>query len=410
MGFTKRMYEEELERGFARTGKQICRECVADQALQAVVDEELAEDPCSYCGAAESAPLDAVIAHMLMALRFEYRPASEESPPWDGAEGGYQARDYWLPDLIFDHLSDDLPEATYDDIRDAVVAYDEPWFDRDVFALRPHQQMLLSWDRFARIASRRPEDELRPRARRAQDPDAWINTDHVLDAIADALAELPDAFRIIETGSLVWRARSDEHGPVRLTAAGLGPPSHDAPVRAGRMNRPNQVRFYGASELDTALLEVFRFHKNVSLWVGEWTTLRPLTLLDLTASRLAAPSIYDLGRQAGRVTARFLEEFGQAIARPVISRTNDPASYRPSQLLTEYARTELETRIGVRPDGIAYPSSRAPGANIAIFISADACTDLLKPGPGHVLRLDMERVQQVSHTDARRRWQRTRHR
>lgn len=115
--------EEEFERGFASTGKQICRACAGEVALADVIGE-LADDEvaCSYCDRAPAGPLDELIAHMLEAIRLEHRPASEESPPWESREGGYQARAYDVRDLLFYELREDFgsPEVLRD-IEDALI-------------------------------------------------------------------------------------------------------------------------------------------------------------------------------------------------------------------------------------------------------------------------------------------------
>jgi len=131
-------------------------------------------DPCSYCGREPSAPLDAVLEHMLEAIRFEYRPASEESPPWDSAEGGYQAHEVWFPELLYEEMDNDFgDDRVRGDIEAALLPYDDAWFERDWYALRPAEQLVYSWRRFATAVQRRPSPLQRPPARPSDDPDAW---------------------------------------------------------------------------------------------------------------------------------------------------------------------------------------------------------------------------------------------
>ena len=87
MGSAKQRLEEETGRGFVSTGQEICPSCIGDSALGHVVRAVATQDLCSFCGNAGTAPLDDVLEHALEALRLEYLPASEESPPWDGREG-----------------------------------------------------------------------------------------------------------------------------------------------------------------------------------------------------------------------------------------------------------------------------------------------------------------------------------
>jgi hypothetical protein len=341
---------------------------------------------------------------MLEAIRLEYRPASEESPPWDGREGGYQAHDYDLLDLLEGHLRDDFgcPDVI-GAIEDALIPYLEPWFDRDWYALRPHQQYLASWQRFARIASRRRDDNARPHSRSSRDPDDRFDTDEVLDALGELIAELPETFDKLPSGTVLWRAR---YGPPCgfRTAATLGPPPADAASPAGRMNRKGQTWFYGALNRETAVVEKFRTRERRSLSIGPFRTTRSLVVLDLTARSLSEPSIYDLERQHGRIGVRFLRSFADEIALPV-RRTESPR-YVPTQLVTEYVRTELEASTGESADGIAFPSSRSAGDNIVLFLGADSCIDLGATAQGSTaLALDPSHLEVLRPAAAERVWQ-----
>lgn len=368
MSLTKRRLEQELERGFAATGMLVCGDCIGDPALAALVQAIAEGGACSYCEGRPAADLDDVLEHMLTALRFEYRPASEESLPWDNEEKRYMANELWLPDLVFEHFDDDIgSEALREEIIETLAGA-EPWFERDAYALRPHEQMLVSWQRFARVASHRRDGDMRPVSRRPRDFDASISTSRLLDAIGEQITELPDAFRLLPPGTPIWRARpSDSAG--YATAADLGAPPEGFPVSAGRMNRAGQIRFYGALDPITALLERFRGNPS-HLSLGRFTALRPMWVLDLTARRLALPSIWDLERQQQRVTMRFLADFAHQISLPVL-RVASPR-YIPTQLVTDYVEGELAAMTQMPIVGMLFPSSRAPGINVVFFFGARA--------------------------------------
>jgi hypothetical protein len=395
---------EEQDRGFAATGRFICQQCVSDEALRAVVvDRAYAEDEGSYCRTAPAASFDDVLGHMLNALRYEYRPASEESPPYDSGQGGYQAREYDLPDLLFGGLDGDFdPPQVYQDILEAISPYLEPWFDRDWYALRPHEQVLASWQRFATLLVRRREFVLRPRPRRARDPDEPIDPEEMLDALGRVISGVPGVYRTLTTRRPLWRAR---YGPERgwRTAEDLGPPPSSTDAAAGRMNVRGETLFCGAIEPETAVVEKFRSGERRALSVGPFFPLRPLHVLDLTASRLPIPGIHSVGQHRIRTASMFLHEFAREIAKAVL-RAESPR-YLPTQIVRAYVRTELSAVTGMAADGIAFASSRCPGTNIVLFVDSGGCVDRGAPVTGsHLLALHGRLVAALTAAQTRRRW------
>ena len=96
-----------------------------------------------------------------------------------------------------------------------------------------------------------------------------------------------------------------------------------------------------------------------------------MALLDLSDEALELPCIFDLGHQAGRLAALFLHGFAKDIAKPIDD--SDRYRYRPTQLMTEFIRTELPARIGRPIDGVIYPSARGEGRNVVLFHGRSAC-------------------------------------
>jgi hypothetical protein len=381
----KRQMEEDEARGFRQTGAFVCTRCIGDSALQEVVTDAAEDEPCSYCASIPSASLDTVLDHMLQAIRLEYRPASEESPPWENAEGGYQARDVWFPELLFAQMDDDFgDERVRKDIEAALLRFDEAWFERDWYALRPHQQLVYSWRRFATAVQRRGTPLLRPPAPPSSDPDVWAEPEDMLDVIADVVADLPAAIRVLGAGTRIWRGRPNSHS---ATVAGLGPAPAGTPVEGGRMNQAGQIFFYGALDLDTAVREVAYKTRMSLVTVGPFEAANDVTFLDLSGIGLRLPSIFDLAAQSGRITVRFLREFADLISLPAADK--HPRGYFPTQMVTEYVRAELGAHLGQAIDGILYPSARSAGSNAVLFFGAEACADPASPRTGAV-RLVLE--------------------
>jgi RES domain-containing protein len=388
----KRQMEEGEARGFRQTGLSVCAACIGDNTLGEFVIEVAEDEPCGYCGTEPAASLDNVLEHMLEAIRFEFRPASEESPPWDSAEGGYQAPAVLFPELLFDEMDEDFgDERVRQDIEEALLPFDEAWFERDWYALRPHQQLVYSWRRFATAVQRRSTPLLRPPARPSDDPDAWAEPEDVLDVIAAVVANLPAAIRTLGAGERIWRARPNSHS---ATAAALGPAPAGTLVEGGRMNQAGQIFFYGALDRDTAVREATHKSGATLVTVGPFEAAIALTFLDLSGTNLRLPSVFDLAAQGGRTTVRFLREFAGLISLPAADK--HPRGYFPTQMVTEYVRTRLGAHVGRTIDGILYPSARSAGSNAVLFLGGEACADLGAPPPSGVrLLLDASDVAEV---------------
>jgi hypothetical protein len=158
MGYWKDRELEEQERGYGHTEAFGCRDCIGDQALAAVVDEAEHEDGCSYCGKRPTAELDDVIGRAIEGLSIEYRPESSESPPWDNEDHRYIVTPIALAELIRVHMDNDPHQTLWADVESALL--DEPWFERDAWAI-PRYNVLS--------ARRRPTRRRRRRRRSRRD-------------------------------------------------------------------------------------------------------------------------------------------------------------------------------------------------------------------------------------------------
>jgi Zn ribbon nucleic-acid-binding protein len=83
VGLTKRLLEEELERGWRSIGKDICEQCVINARLRQIVEDNLDADECDYCGRAGeaiAADTDHLMTHIGDSFQTEYADPAEELP------------------------------------------------------------------------------------------------------------------------------------------------------------------------------------------------------------------------------------------------------------------------------------------------------------------------------------------
>lgn len=156
MGYAKRLLEEATEGGLdllAAEGRHVCADCFTGEPLRRLIRDNACETSCSFCNATASspiaAPLHGVVEYLNDCLLNHYDDPANWLP-YETAEGGYQGEtfDTWevLENAGFhEELVDDGGELL-DVIREALG--DRTWCENDPYALREHQRLSLSWDRF----------------------------------------------------------------------------------------------------------------------------------------------------------------------------------------------------------------------------------------------------------------------
>src|SRR5947209_7703911 len=134
MSLSKRLYEEQSERGWSSVGKYICADCLTSPPLKAIVAENVEELRCDYCEREADEPIaadtDVVMTHIGEGFRSEYTDPANELP-YETAEGGYQGHWFHTDDLL-DYIGEEIGCDEF--VQDLVDAYsDTAWCDRDYF-------------------------------------------------------------------------------------------------------------------------------------------------------------------------------------------------------------------------------------------------------------------------------------
>lgn len=210
------------------------------------------------------------------------------------------------------------------------------------------------------------------------DPDD-VPPEAMLGVLKEAL-DLAGLFRRIEPGWLLMRARLGSDFP--LVATELGPPPGACVVRPNRWSNGTQGWFYAASDEDTAVAEIRQRSGSSPYAVGTWRTLRPLSLLDL-CELPAKPSWFDVKHAEQFAALLFLEEFAEAVSRPVYEDESEgvASAYAATQRVARFIHDMGVERPGASCDGVIYRSAcRATGgASVVLFCDQAACVDHCVP-------------------------------
>ena len=346
-------------------GKFVCAEMFDDPALAAIVRDNVESRRCSYCDKRSrhpiAAPLDAVVERIWEGIGEHYENAANGV----GWEGGWAGATTWdTYDLIEEtvSLSDEAPGALFDDIVAALPAQD--WSLIDPYGPRYGDVMNWSWDDFTSTIKhvRRYffEQHLGPSDRSSEK----VSPIDLLGSMAEK-ARSYGLFRELPAGQQYYRSRWRETRARIVDPLELGPPP-PAKASQSRMSPAGIPMFYGAEDSATAIAETITEPGRYAL--AKFRTTRPIKILDLR--RAPWVSIFDPARGGLSEWCRFMASFIRDFQRPVEHDGSQHYEYTPTQVVTEFLRTDARRHGGL--DGILYRSvRRSAGSCVVLFADRD---------------------------------------
>lgn len=370
MGLIKRQIEEDEERGWSSGGnKHVCAAHVEDAALAKLIAEHASSTRCSYCGREGSAPIDVLIERIATSLSFEWGNADDEGVGW---EGGYVGGTYDSWDLITEVADPPLNHAEL--IADVVGALpQQAWAQRDFYMLRPDLRLRYGWKQFSKTVKHYRRYFFADHDSGSEDPD-YIAPGALLIAIGDVLRlgalvrPLPDGF--------IYRVRPHGLTERPSKAAELGAPPAERIDKSSRMSPAGVSLFYGALDPHTAATEAREANPDAEAFtLGTFRARCPARIVDLSTPP-EVPSLYDPDRRHLRHGLSFLRHFVSEIAEPFERDDYIHIEYVPTQVVTEWLRTNFDPGPGEPLVGVLYSSSRCPdGVNVSLFIDNDGACD-----------------------------------
>jgi hypothetical protein len=286
--------------------------------------------------------------------------------------------DTW--DLLTDQVELDRPNDADDKLLTALCKEigDDEWCEIDPYGMRVDERLLWSWQSFCEyIKHQRRYFFLRPTKKTRPSP----YTDQELLEPAEILREIAEGcretglFTRLPAGEKLWRSRHQPPGKTYDTAKDVGPPPKEYAVQANRMSAPGISICYGALDQDTAIVEVKRGRKKTYA-VGEFELCCPIWALDL--ARL--PPVPNLFCESDEQAARrpllcFLRDFVRDLTKPIARDNRIHVEYVPTQVVTEYFRTEVEHE-GESVRAVLYPSAKRKSKRcIAVFAGSEEVSD-----------------------------------
>ena len=272
VGFTKRLLEEEMARGYHTSEDTVCADCFRDDGIRDFIQEHLQSDSCSVCGRTATepiaAPADDVLEYFLETLH-EYYESAEGNAPFDDEENRFCVETWDIYDLLFGELGDIAESDTlnwlHSRIKDGVT-----YCRRDWQIMSAGEALTSAWERFCHavkhetrflfFANDVDEDDGEPyRVRPAE----------MLDELGGVIRSC-GLIHSLSPGRRMFRVRGHENGKAFTAPLEVGPPPEKYANTAGRMNAPGIVVMYASFDRDTALEEATGNHTEFS--VAEFET------------------------------------------------------------------------------------------------------------------------------------------
>ena len=328
-------------------------------------------DECSYCSSSSCLPIAApiydVADHFIACLCQEYDDAANQLG-WDGAEGGYQG-EYWDSyDLILDVIGLSFPKGNHDTLLPELLGdrMDQLWCEADAYGLNDDLKIRFSWDSFCNVIMHERRFFFLD-----YDPDPGDRELYSANQVLNNVFEYAQQIGLLKpllSGTVLYRARWEGCRPHLESPQDLGPPPPEMATQSNRMSPAGISMFYACDEQDTALGEIGAGPGYFA--VALFKTLRPAILLDLSDIP-PIPSLFqpisDSSEFRPRELLTFLNHVGTEISRPIERNDRVHIEYAPTQVVTEFVRTQV-TAARVRVDGIKYRSSiESGGVSYVIF-------------------------------------------
>lgn len=380
MGFAKREWMEEIERGFRYIGdKCVCSNCFEDYAIKEFIKENAESQTCDYCSATNdeliAAEIDKVIAFIVDGIRSEWGDPNDEGVSWESREGGWQGAEVLDSYDLIERLNimDEVGCELFNDIFHSIS--DNAWCQRDPYGLPVSKEWIYDWKYFTdlvkyktryvffRLSSKSDNIEWEPR------PD---NAHEILDQIGSIVNQI-GLVRTIETNTEFVRVRMHNNDEALTTVEKLGPPPKKLALQSNRMSPAGIPMFYGSFVEETALRETYDSNKS-HVTIATFRNLKPLKVLDLS-SLPVFPSLFDEEKRDQRQAIMFLREFVEDMTKPIDRDGREHIEYVPTQIITEYFRHIFKDNDKEQIRGIIYPSSVGDGGkSCVLFFKSEDCT------------------------------------
>lgn len=361
MGLQKRLWEQQQDRGYGFSDLCVCQNCFEDEFLKKYILTNGEAGKCSFCkdkngrpARRKVLPLEELMEPIMDAIRTYYLPA-DGNAIWDPEEKEYLNTVEDTADLIYalDQYMQCTDSAQLEAITD--IVNDDLFVEAQQIEETPEDRDLSYWFEFCDLVNARKDlsaEQIVSLCTREDSPNDLQQIYRCLDMVLSYAKEM-HMYEQIHTYTPIYRCVNKTTPPqgFNVTPATLIGTAPAKFVANNRMSEQGDMMFYGATDIKTALREVFGDEQATACTVGKFYGNKRVSVLNLSEiASWQCPSIFDIENRDKRSMWLFLNEFIKHISRP-LSGNDD---YRPTQVLTKYIQRKTDLK------GIAYQSSKTP--------------------------------------------------
>lgn len=360
MGLQMRWLEEQESRGYGSSDFSVCQYCFGDKYLKQHILTNGATGKCSFCkdkngrpARRKVLPLEELMEPIMDAIRTYYLPA-DGNAIWDPEEREYLNDVEDVEDVI-SNLNDYM-ECEHSSLLGAITDIINPdlFVQASQIMETPEEIDLKLWSHFCKLTKARSDlaaEQIVSLCTRDDAPPDLREIHVCLEMVLHYAKEMY-MYEQIRTSIPYYRCVEIDSPPIgyrKIPATRIG----TAPAKrvvCNRMSEQGDMMFYGATDMKTALREVFGDTQPKKCAIGKFYGNKQVFVLNF--SNLAGwkcPSIFDVNNREKRSMWLFLNEFIRNISRPL---TCDD-EYKPTQVLTKYIQRKTKLQ------GISYRSSKA---------------------------------------------------
>lgn len=381
MGISKRIWEEEQERGYSSNkGVTVCSNCFDEHGIKKFIEEHATHTKCSYCEESDdevvACDLDSLIEHILISIRYEWGDPANEGLPYETREGGWQVStvyDTW--DLLDEIGLGNKSDKIFEDICNSI--HNQEWCERNPYSLSTDRTLLFGWEKFSDFVKNKARYVFFKAKNKEHSIDQHDEIDPVdiLDALESIIRTI-GLVKSIDVNTKIRRVRIVNPDKILRTAKELGSPPSELANVANRMSPAGISMFYGAFDTNTAIKETYLpCEKDKKAIVGIFQPTRTLSVVDLSGIS-SIPSLFDEHEREKRSYVKFLLDFITDFTKPIERSDRAHVEYVPTQIVTEYIRHVFKTEEDGEVDGLIYPSSKNKGKKaVVIFATTEQCIE-----------------------------------
>lgn len=374
------MWEEALEKGFSVDESIIvCTNCFEDYAIKNFILNNDTGSSCTYCSISGdgSCSLELVLDHIMGCVRIEWGHPANEGLPYESREGGWQLGSVYDSQEMLESVGLEINnDVLYEMIMLSVN--DDEWCERNPYSLSKDKILFYGWRDFSKFVTTEARYMFYDATPSTYDEHQHdeMNPVQILAALSKIVHDL-DLIRSIEKTTAIHRVRIVDSNIVLSSVIDLGAPPLECATISNRMSPAGISMFYGAFDRQTAIEETYdsSMSSGKKAIVGTFYPVRDLFVLDLSRP-FFVPSIFDKDAHVVRPLIKFFIEFMQNFTKPISRDDRSHVEYVPTQVVTEYFRHVFRSDVGIKLDGIMYPSSKLNGkSSVVLFAKSSQCVE-----------------------------------